>query len=143
MTGYVTSWLGFVADLSGHYGSVSLPPNVAGLAEVDINQHSVLLGPQFRFLRTKRLAASVHALVGMSRGKADLDVPPVDFDFRLGVKQTKLAGAFGVSVDFNLSEAIAWRIVQPDVFVTSFGGEQQNNFRLATGVVIRFGGRWP
>lgn len=140
VTGYVTPWLGFTAELSGHYGSVRLPPNAAAVAEVDVNQHGVLFGPQIRFLRTKRFAASVHGLVGISRGRPEKGSPSLDLvDFHLAVKQNKLAAAAGVSVDLNITENIAWRILQPDVYVTSFGGRQQNNFRLATGLVVRFG----
>ena len=48
-------------------------------------------------------------------------------------------GAFGGTVDLRLSERLAWRVAQPDVFVMRFGSGTQTDFRIATGIVVRFG----
>lgn len=140
MTGYATEWLGFAADVSGHYGTAAAPPNIGGIASLDLEQVSYLFGPRIRVLRTQRFATSMHALLGASRRDADPDTFVIeDLALRLSIKQTKFAAAFGAAFDVNLTPRVAWRAVQPDFFLTTFSGERRKNFRISTGIIFRFG----
>lgn len=140
LTGYMNEWLGFCVEFGGNYGTTD-GPSFANLSHVDVEQWNYLFGPQIRIVRAPRFAASALALFGASRGDADPDTFVVDgTPVRLSIKQTKFAAAFGAALDFNVTSRVAWR-VQPALFVTSFSGERQKNFRIATGIVFRFGTR--
>ncbi len=139
LTGYVRKWIGFTADFSGHHGS--LDASGAPLS-ADLNHFSYLFGPRARLLRTRLVSASILALFGASRGTLDASAGVFEGTvFSASVKQTKLAAAVGGAVDINLTRQVAWR-VEPVYFLTSFGGERQNNFRFSTGIVYRFGTDW-
>jgi hypothetical protein len=47
----------------------------------------------------------------------------------------------GPVFDVNITPRIAWRF-QPDLFITTFAGDDQKNFRVSTGIVFRFGAPW-
>ena len=47
--------------------------------------------------------------------------------------------SFGVSLTLNLNDVFAYRVAQPEVFITTFGDGAQTNFRVSTGIVIRYG----
>jgi len=59
--------------------------------------------------------------------------------FGIGVDRSALATAVGGGLDIRESDSVAIRAFQADYLMTRFGGEMQNNARLACGVVIRFG----
>jgi len=42
---------------------------------------------------------------------------------------------------YKLTEHLAWRVIQVDYLYTHFGGTRQNNARIESGVVYRWGGR--
>jgi hypothetical protein len=46
--------------------------------------------------------------------------------------------ALGGGIDTRITDKFYWRIIQGDYLLTQFGGGSQNNFRVSTGVVIRF-----
>jgi hypothetical protein len=138
LTGYATPWLGFAADVGGHDGTVSASM-LSNSVRLDVSQWNYLFGPQIRVLRTQRFAASFRVLVGASRADANLSaVIAGNQTPALSVKQTKVAAAVGPVFDVNITPRIAWRF-QPDLFVTTFAGEDQRNVRISTGIVFRFG----
>jgi hypothetical protein len=47
--------------------------------------------------------------------------------------------AFGGGADITLSKHVSLRAAQFDYLYTHFGGEGQNNFRIQSGIVYRFG----
>ena len=141
LTGYANPWFGFSAEFGGNYGTTEAP-SFADISRVDVEQWNYLFGPRIRIVRTPRFAVSALALFGASRGDADPDTFIVDgLPVRLSIKQTKVAAAFGAAFDLNITPRLAWR-VQPDLFLTTFSGEKQENFRLTTGIVFRFGTRY-
>ena len=136
-TGWVNRWLGITADVTGHYDSISVPPNIAGISEVDIRQHGFLVGPRLRFLRNDRVTSSFRFVAGVVKGSVEGDSAIPDLT---GAADASTFGfAFGGAVDLNLTAGIAWRIVQPNAYYTTFGESTQRNFRVSTGIVVRFG----
>ncbi len=141
LTGYATPWLGFAADVGGHHGTASASV-LSNSVRLDVSQWNYLFGPQIRFLRTQRFAASFRVLVGASRADANLSAVIAGNETpALSVKQTKVAAVLGPVFDVNITPRIAWRF-QPDLFVTTFAGEEQKNVRISTGIVFRFGTRF-
>ncbi len=119
--------LGIVADFSGHYGSqivVSTPPfgfsgNMTG------HEFDVMFGPR----------------VGVSVGKFR---PFGEFEIGVGHmnttdfgSKTSFATAVGGGLDYKIVRIAALRL-QGDYVSTRFFGTTQNNFRLSTGLVLRF-----
>jgi hypothetical protein len=141
LTGYAKPWLAFAADVGWNRATVSAS-TLADSVRLDVSQWSYLFGPQIRALRTQRFAASVRVLVGASRADANLAaVIAGNTTPEFSVKKTKFAAAVGPVFDFNITPRIAWRF-QPDLFVTTFAGDDQKNFRVSTGIVFRFGTPW-
>jgi hypothetical protein len=138
LTGYAAPWFGFAADVGQHRGTVSASI-LSDAVRLDVSQWNYLFGPQIRVLRTQRFAASFRVLIGASRADANLTAAIAgDQTPALSVKKTKLAAAVGPVFDVNITPRIAWRF-QPDLFVTTFAGEEQRNVRISTGIVFRFG----
>jgi len=107
-------WLGGVADLDGHYGS---------LAGIGASTYTYLFGPQIS--RPSDFSPFGHLLLG----GAHLGVG--------GVGTTSFSMALGGGIDAKIVNQFYGRI-QLDYLMTQFGGGAQNNFRLSTGVLIRF-----
>ena len=66
--------------------------------------------------------------------------------FNNSVHENAFATALGAGFDRKLSKHVAWRVVQAEYLITKFqdgNNNFQNNLRLATGLVFRFGGNPP
>jgi hypothetical protein len=107
-------WLGAVADVDGHYGSI---------ASIGASTYTYLFGPQIS--RPADLSPFGHLLLG----GAHLGVG--------GVGTTSFSMALGGGIDAKLLNQFYGRI-QADYLMTQFGGGAQNNFRLSAGILIRF-----
>lgn len=131
------SWLEFEADVSGHYGSLDGARTATHVAMAGMRSS----------IRRGRLTGFVHSLYGVSFGH-----PPVialnEFDPRpQRVWFTFTPGGGGL--DIGLSKRIAVRLFQFDVIFHSNApeylqtfpqtGYSTMQFRLSSGVVLRFG----
>jgi hypothetical protein len=127
-------WLGGVADFGGTYGTqqvtlgceaiVPCPPPPFNASS---HLHTALFGA--------RLSASVGKatpFVQVLAGLAHTSLTGLS-----NLSDTSHAWAVGGGFDYHLVKGLAWR-VQVDDLNTSFFGKTQSNFRLATGVVLRF-----
>ena len=130
--------LAIKADVSGHYGNVlvSITPRT------DQNQTLFLAGPQYSFSKLPRIRPFAHALFGVARLKVRNDaIGLADFT------DTEFAFALGGGVDLKtpLGEKIAVRLFQGDFvrtrldFTRSGASDSSNNYRISTGIVLRFG----
>ncbi|HKF55243.1 MAG TPA: outer membrane beta-barrel protein [Blastocatellia bacterium] len=159
VAGNLNNWLGIVGEFSGHYqsnsSSVSFPivtRRVAVLApgpigtfttRADQNIYTFLFGPRFSYRKDKRLTPFAHVLPGFARSHVDgfVMVPPglgiADFSF--SDSATAFAMAIGGGLDIRLSRSWAFRAIQADYVLTHFAGQTQNNARITTGIVYRFG----
>jgi hypothetical protein len=117
----VNRWLGATADFGGYYGSPF---------SLSASDHSFLFGPTIS-LRTPRFTPYVHALFGVDRASASL----------LGgsVTDTGFAMAIGGGLDIPLKGRLSVRAAQVDWLRETHFTTDQNNLRVSTGLVFRFG----
>ena len=104
-------WLGGVADFAGQYGSGA-------------STYTYLFGPQVSL--PARVSPFGHLLVGAAHLGAG------------GFGNSSFSTAIGGGIDAGITDRISWRAVQVDYLMTQFGGGSQNNFRLSTGILVRF-----
>jgi len=145
----LNKWLGIVADVGGFYGSntftrmipagvVPCPPSCTVGSTMDTRVYTVLFGPRLSY-RSDRFTPFVHLLFGTghqnSAGSLIGPFPPPFNHFN--ESQTSFSYAAGGGVDYNLSRRLAWR-GQVDYLQTRMFGTQ-NNVRVSTGIVFRFG----
>ncbi|HSC44353.1 MAG TPA: porin family protein [Candidatus Acidoferrum sp.] len=122
---YLTSRLGVIGEFGGC--KVTGLPSGATAHELDY-----LFGPRFYFPAHGRVFPYVQALFGGERFTAGLS--------GLGSSSTNaFAMTAGGGADITLSRRLSFRAIQVEYLYTHFGGESQNNLRLQTGLVYRFG----
>jgi Outer membrane protein beta-barrel domain len=132
LEGRIFPHVGIVADLSGHYGSGSLPLGCSSsiCPAIHANAHiqNVLFGPQVS-ASIGRITPFFHLMAGV--GHESASAPGIsDSD-------TSLATAVGGGVDYKLISVLAWR-VQIDLLHTRFFSNGQNDFRFSTGLAFHF-----
>jgi hypothetical protein len=135
LEGKMARWFGIVADFSGHYGSQSfteLTPTGPFSLNVTGHEFEVMFGPRVsipvgKFTPFGEFLAGVgHMSTGGSA-----------FASSSGPGSTSFATAFGGGLDYRVVRLVALR-AEGDFVHTSFFSNGQNNFRLSTGVVVRF-----
>jgi opacity protein-like surface antigen len=114
-------WLGATADFGGYYGSPF---------SLSANDYSFLFGPTAS-LRTSHFTPYIHTLFGVDRFHASL----------LGgsVTNSAFAMAVGGGVDIPVKRGLAIRAAQLDWLRSTHFSNTQNNLRVSTGLVFRFG----
>ena len=130
LEGKLLPFLGVVADITGHYGSLSFPA--------------------FCSLCTSSASVSASAHVYESMFGPRIGVPIGKFrpfgEFEIGVghvstngfgSDTSFATAIGGGLDYRIFKPLAWRF-EGDYIHTSFFSNGQNNLRLSTGIALRF-----
>lgn len=110
-----TDWLGGVADIDGHYGSIR---------GTGTSTYTYLFGPQVSW--PARVSPFGHLLLGGAHNNT------------AGFGSSSFSLALGGGIDTQINDQFSWRIFQGDYVLTQFGGGSQNNFRFSTGIVIRF-----
>jgi len=129
ITEKATDWLGITQEFGGHYGTKQLQ---------GINNHfstfSILSGPRFYYPGLKGMTPFVHALFGYEQATVELKGPG------LKVTGSSYAMAFGGGVDVKVRKNLAIRVFQVDYYRPQQFGSSQNNLRVSTGIVFRFGG---
>jgi outer membrane protein OmpA-like peptidoglycan-associated protein len=124
-------YLGLVAEFSGY----NLGRDVSGTSGSG-SWNTWLFGPRLNLRRFDYFVPFAEFLVGGSH---------VDAQFTGDTSQSAFALAAGGGVDVVFSKHVAWRFAQIDYLMTNFSGAnfsgtaRQNNLRLGTGIVIRFG----
>lgn len=143
-----TSWLGFVGDFSGHYGSIDYTASALGqsvTAGAKTHVHSFLFGPQFS-TRHDSYTVFARALLGVAVYDQSVSI--------LGISasegETGFAYGGGGGVDIKINDKISWRTFQADFIRSRFGRpklvingetlsgpESINTFRISSGFVFR------
>jgi outer membrane protein OmpA-like peptidoglycan-associated protein len=124
-------WIGLTEELGG----LSYERNVNG-ASVDGGITTFLLGPRLNLRKFDYFIPFAEFLLG----GAHVGPPMTGAD-----SQSAFAIAAGGGVDIALTRSIAWRFAEIDYLMTNFSGPsvggnaRQDNLRLGTGVVFRFG----
>ena len=123
--GNLNSKIGLVAELSAHHGSLDVFQ-----LERDWNTYTFLFGPRFS-ARGSTVTGFGHVLLGGVQSNIE--------NFQRG---THFALAFGGGLDVKASRMVAVRIVQADYIVERHRFEGWfGDFRLQSGIVVRFGNR--
>jgi opacity protein-like surface antigen len=137
-------WFGVTTDFGGLYGISTTTILSSVTTSFDGHVHTFLAGPQFSFRREK-VTPFGHFLLGGARlaGTATLSflipLPPIPIiPGPVSVSNSAFSLAVGGGVDYEICQRFAWR-VQTDYLQTGFSGGRQDNFRLSTGIVFRFG----
>ena len=118
------NWLGIDGNLDGYYVS----KNSTALA----GAFSYLSGPRFNW-RRGRIAPYAQLLLGGLAATSGIGHSGTTNAFAM---------AAGGGMDFKLSKLISIRPIQAEYYLTKFPdglNNRQNNFRLSSGVVFRFG----
>ena len=123
----VNRWLGIVGDF-GYCGVTGLP---AGTSSHNINY---MFGPRFSFRNYGRLTPYVQFLLGGDRATASVTGFP-------SASTNAFAYSIGGGTDVRLTPHLSLRAIQFEYFATRFNSATQNNLRIETGLVYRFGGK--
>jgi hypothetical protein len=128
LEGRVLPHVGIVADFSGHYGSdkfVLFSPEGPLTVSASRHEEDVMFGP--------RVSLSIEKL----RPFAELEVGVGHINTDGFGSDTSFAWAVGGGVDYRIFRPLAWRL-QADYVGTRFFDSTQKDFRLSTGIVLRF-----
>ena len=125
-SGFFTRNIGITADFGGSYGT----PNLLGVG-IKTNFYSYLFGPTVRFPNSSRLTPFFHGLFGAGRISGSFSGTGLGSD-------TGFAWAAGGGIDARLSRNFGIRAAQFDFLQSRVMNLTQNNFRLSTGIVLRF-----
>lgn len=124
-------FLGFVGDVSGHYGSqnfVELTPNGPQSISVTGHEQEYLVGPRLS-VPVGKFRPFGELMVGAAHIHTGGTLP--------SPSNTSFAYAVGGGLDYRMFGPLAAR-VEGDYLRTGFFNTKQNNFRLALGAVFRF-----
>ncbi len=133
------SHLGVTADYRGEAGTTPVfpSPGSASPARQLVYMNMGMGGVTYRGPKGHFAAIDYHALIGADHGVFD---GPTTYNVGLYTNRTKPIGAFGGSLDYNVSKNIAVRL-SPDLIVEHFGTEYREFFAISGGVLYRFGKR--
>ena len=127
----VSRWVGLTEELGG----LSYNRTVNGISNSG-GTTTFLLGPRLNLRKFDYFVPFAEFLLGGAHVG-----PPMTGN----TSQTAFALAAGGGVDIVLSKSIAWRFAEIDYLMTNFSGaslggnSRQDNLRLGTGIVLRFG----
>jgi hypothetical protein len=126
---YLHNNLGFIIDIARESNS---KVDSTGVGYV---RTSYLGGLGYRLRNYGFFSPSVHVLGGVDHGEFTVEENlPSKFTFI----NTEAAVAAGATLDGNLSHHVAIRMAQVDYLYTHHYGTNQNSFRYAGGLVVRF-----
>ena len=142
-------YLGIVADV-GDYTNSEIRFQGAYGATIDVNDAdggvlSYLFGPRLSFRQHERFTPFVQALFGGVHA-SEVDIANCTSSCTLLPVQNSFAMTAGGGLDIRVHRHIAIRIIQAEYMMTRFQNydtgttASQNDMRLSSGIVFRFGG---
>jgi outer membrane protein OmpA-like peptidoglycan-associated protein len=129
-------WLGLTLEVGGTTFRRNLFPLTGSNTGVEGVQNTFLGGPRLNLRKFDRFVPFVEFLVGAAHADVETNGTGGQYSFAL---------AAGGGIDIVLWKHVAWRFAQFDYLMTNFSGPalgadaRQNNFRAASGIVVRFG----
>lgn len=142
-------YLGVVGDFGGFADSEVRFANSSTVVDSDGKVFTYLAGPRLSFRNHGRITPFAQALFGVAQaGEVTLSgctgggCTPLP-------SETKFALTAGGGLDIRIHHHLAVRLVQAEYLMTSFenrntgAGAKQNDIRLSSGIVFRFGGGGP
>jgi outer membrane protein OmpA-like peptidoglycan-associated protein len=142
-------YLGLVADV-GDYTNSEVRFKGAYGATVDVNDAdggvlSFLFGPRISFRNHERFTPFVQALFGGAHA-SEVTISHCTFSCTLLPTENTFAWTAGGGLDIRVRRHFAIRLIQAEYLMTRFqdystgATASQNDMRLSSGIVIRFGG---
>jgi hypothetical protein len=137
LEGKLFPYVGIVADLTGHYGTLNhpIPPCVqpagsgGGTCPTSVNEsahvYEALFGPR------------VGIPIGKFRPFGEFEIGVGHVNTNGYGSNTSVATSLGLGLDYKIFKPLAWRF-EGNYIHTSFFSFAQNNARLSTGIVLRF-----
>jgi outer membrane immunogenic protein len=120
-------WFGVVGDVGVYHNST---------AGVGVNVVSYLFGPKFAYRKHRIVTPYFHALFGGAHVSASFG--------GAAASANAFAWAAGGGLDAKVATHVAIRVVQVEYLMTKFNdgaNNRQNNVRVSTGIVFRWGGK--
>ena len=131
-----SKWVGLTGEVGTYGGKRNIFPLTGNNDLVSGGIISYLFGPRLNWRKFDYFVPFAEVLVGGVRGNGQITGT---------VTQNAFAMAPGGGVDLVLHKNVAWRVVEMNYLLTSFSGPavaatgRQNSFRIASGLVLRFG----
>ncbi|HUB17081.1 MAG TPA: hypothetical protein VL990_00505 [Acidobacteriaceae bacterium] len=141
LTDYFHGDLGVDADFRGYYGTAYTGTNPYSVFNPSISQYTFMAGPRYRFFKGQHWGWTAEGLAGAGHGNFGTGthgLPPTLVG--LYNDSTVLNFLGGVSADWNLTPAVAFRFTANELF-TNYGSSFQENLGGNVGIVYRFGKR--
>ena len=148
-------YVGLVADFAGFDNSklTLLGPAGSQTFNASGSAYTFMLGPRLSYRKYEKFTPYIQALGGVVHASSvsisgctgDPSCTPIGSD-------TTFAAMAGAGFDINISHRIALRLIEADfllthfrdpISATGFSRGWQDNTRLSTGIVFRFGGNPP
>ena len=129
-------WLGLTAELGGLHYDRNEFPLTGSSAKVSGGLTTYLFGPRLNLRKFDHFVPFGEFLLGGAHAGTQ---------FTGDRGQSAFALATGGGIDVVITNYLAWRFAQLDYVMTNFSGiavggnARQDNFRLGTGLVLRFG----
>jgi outer membrane protein OmpA-like peptidoglycan-associated protein len=129
-------WIGLTGEVGTYGGKRNIFPLTGNNDLVSGGIISYLFGPRLNWRKFDYFVPFGEVLVGGVRGNGQITGTG---------NQNAFAMAPGGGVDLVLHKNVAWRVAELNYFMTSFSGPavaasaRQNSFRIASGLVLRFG----
>ena len=136
LTYNVSKWVGLTGELGGLHYDRSVFPLTGSNASVKGGLTTYLFGPRLNLRRFDHFVPFAEFLLGGAHAGEQ---------FTGTGGQSAFALAAGGGVDVVITKYLAWRFAQLDYLMTNFSGTavggnaRQDNFRVGTGIVLRFG----
>ena len=138
------NWLGLTAEVGGYHFNREIfgaPVTTGGVTTYPLEHttgsfQTYLFGPRIDFRHWDHFVPFVEVMFGAAHTGSQLTGDS---------SQSAFAMAAGGGVDVILIKNLAWRVFEADYLMTNFSGSlvsadaRQNNFRIGTGVVLRWG----
>lgn len=134
----VNQWLGFVGDVGAYHTSA-----VKG-TDRDFTYASFMGGPRFSYRKLRTFTPFAQILLGGVHGNRTIPLTSDGKTTFVNGDDGRFALAAGAGIDATVHRNFAVRLIQGEYFLTKFhDGEsnRQDNLRITTGILFRFGGR--
>jgi opacity protein-like surface antigen len=134
----VTRSFGVVAEFGGYNSST-----ISSAQGQDISYASYLFGPRYSFRKWDTLTPYIQTLFGGVKGNHALYATGDPSTMLINTGSNAFAWTVGGGLQASVTKHLAVKVFQAEYFLTKWSGanNQQNNFRIETGLVWRFGKR--
>ncbi len=124
-------------DASMLYGRTKIPSPL-GLqfdANTSLQSYQFLFGPEVAY-SNRKVQIFGHGLLGANHTAVVWDIGSNTNPTLIG--RTHFALGAGAGLDVNFNEHLAYRVFQADYIPTLVNGRWEKNYRVSTGIVVRF-----